>query len=60
MEETSLPAAIAAGDLLHRLDALDEDGLRGWIGRLEDAEAVARAVLREKLRQQRRRLCPNA
>jgi hypothetical protein len=46
--------AIAGGELLEMIEQLTVDDLRVWVGRLEDATDVCRAVLRQKLQQKRR------
>jgi hypothetical protein len=54
MNEFATIDVLSAGDLVDRLSALDVDALRALEGRLEDAQRIARAVLRERLALARR------
>jgi hypothetical protein len=45
---------VTAGDIVDRLSGLTVDELRALSGRLEDAQRVTRAILRERLALARR------
>jgi hypothetical protein len=52
-KQVSVTGAVGTGELIERLSVASVDDLRGWIGRLEDAQRLARVILRERLKRQR-------
>jgi hypothetical protein len=50
----SLTATITAGDFIDRMEQLDVDALRILAGRLQTAQSLILALIRSKVRQQRR------
>ncbi|HTU22871.1 MAG TPA: hypothetical protein VMG10_32830 [Gemmataceae bacterium] len=51
---TALADTVAAGNLLEQLAALSTEDVLAWLERIQDAERLAKAVLREKKRRGRR------
>jgi hypothetical protein len=46
--------AVASAELLEQIERLTVDDLRVWAGRLDDVADTCRALIRRKMRQQRR------
>jgi len=56
METMSLTRELGTGELVERLTDAPVEELRAWIERLTDAERVARAILRQRQRRERREM----